>query len=69
MCHSISHGTEQGGFKEIVCKIDGKGAYGQLKFESGAHRVQRVPETEFKVESIPLLVLLQSYQFQNKKMK
>ena len=31
--------------KEIVCKIDGKGAYGQLKFESGAHRVKRVPET------------------------
>ena len=34
------------GFKEIVCKISGKDVYSKLKFESGAHRVQRVPETE-----------------------
>ena len=37
---------EYGGYREIICKIQGKGVYGQLKFESGAHRVQRVPETE-----------------------
>ncbi len=35
-----------GGIKEIVFKIDGPGAYGRLKFESGVHRVQRVPTTE-----------------------
>lgn len=38
--------TELGGFKEIVFMIDGKGAFSRLKYESGAHRVQRVPETE-----------------------
>jgi len=37
---------EHGGFKEIISRIVGEGAYSQLKFESGAHRVQRVPETE-----------------------
>ncbi len=37
---------EHGGYKEIVTRIVGFGAYSQLKFESGAHRVQRVPETE-----------------------
>ena len=37
---------EHGGFKEIVSRIIGHGAYSKLKFESGAHRVQRVPETE-----------------------
>ena len=38
--------SEKGGFKEIVFEIDGKGAYSRLKFESGGHRVQRVPATE-----------------------
>ena len=38
--------TELGGIKEVVLNITGKGAYKQLKFESGVHRVQRVPETE-----------------------
>lgn len=38
--------TELGGFKEIVFMVTGKGAYSQLKYENGAHRVQRVPETE-----------------------
>lgn len=38
--------TELGGVKEISFLIDGKGAYSRLKFESGVHRVQRVPETE-----------------------
>ena len=37
---------EHGGFKEIICRIEGQGAYSQMKFESGVHRVQRVPETE-----------------------
>ncbi len=38
--------TELGGIKEVVLNISGRGAYKQLKFESGVHRVQRVPETE-----------------------
>jgi len=38
--------TELGGMKEITFSIDGDGAYSRLKFESGVHRVQRVPETE-----------------------
>jgi peptide chain release factor 1 len=42
---SASEG-EHGGYKEIISRIEGKGAYSKLKFESGAHRVQRVPETE-----------------------
>ncbi len=37
---------EHGGFREIIARIVGAGAYSRLKFESGAHRVQRVPETE-----------------------
>lgn len=42
---SMSHG-DHGGFKEIIAKVNGQSVYAQLKFESGAHRVQRVPETE-----------------------
>ena len=38
--------SEVGGYKEVIARIDGDGVYGQLKFESGAHRVQRVPQTE-----------------------
>ena len=38
--------TELGGFKEIIFMINGMGAYSKLKYENGAHRVQRVPETE-----------------------
>lgn len=38
--------TDLGGFKEVTCLIDGQNAYSLLKFESGVHRVQRVPETE-----------------------
>ncbi len=37
---------EHGGYKEVITKIEGQDVYSQLKFESGAHRVQRVPETE-----------------------
>jgi peptide chain release factor 1 len=42
---SISEG-EVGGYKEIIASITGEGVFGRLKFESGVHRVQRVPETE-----------------------
>lgn len=41
-----SNATELGGFKEVSFMIEGEGAYSRLKFESGVHRVQRVPETE-----------------------
>jgi len=41
-----SHPTELGGFKEIIFSVKGKEAYKRLKFESGVHRVQRVPTTE-----------------------
>ncbi len=42
---SLSEGSA-GGYKEIVIEVSGEDVYGQLKFESGAHRVQRVPKTE-----------------------
>ena len=41
-----SHPSELGGFKEIIFLVKGKGAYGNLKYEGGVHRVQRVPKTE-----------------------
>jgi len=41
-----SNESEQGGFKEVIVKVNGVGVYGQMKYESGGHRVQRVPETE-----------------------
>ena len=41
-----SHPSERGGFKEIIFLVEGEEAFGTLKFESGVHRVQRVPETE-----------------------
>lgn len=43
--NSQSEGTS-GGFKELICKVTGSGVYGVLKYESGVHRVQRVPQTE-----------------------
>jgi peptide chain release factor 1 len=42
---SASEGT-MGGYKEIIAEVKGRGAFAKLKFESGAHRVQRVPDTE-----------------------
>jgi len=42
---SASEG-EHGGYKEVIARVEGQGAYSRLKFESGTHRVQRVPETE-----------------------
>ncbi len=41
-----SHTTGVGGYKEVIFEVDGKGAYSRLKYESGVHRVQRVPITE-----------------------
>ena len=41
----VTEGTA-GGYKEVICSVSGEGAYGMLKFESGVHRVQRVPATE-----------------------
>jgi peptide chain release factor 1 len=41
-----SHPTPLGGYKQIVFAVEGKGAYGRLRYESGVHRVQRVPVTE-----------------------
>ena len=41
-----SHPTPLGGYKQIVFVVEGKGAYGRLRYESGVHRVQRVPVTE-----------------------
>ena len=38
--------SDLGGYREVICRIAGNGAYSRLKFESGGHRVQRVPETE-----------------------
>ena len=46
-CEFITlHDNEGGGVKEVVISIKGEGAYGEMKFESGVHRVQRVPDTE-----------------------
>lgn len=49
-CYSLSvvdyNDTELGGYKEIVFEVNGQGAYSRLKFESGVHRIQRVPVTE-----------------------
>jgi peptide chain release factor 1 len=41
-----SHPTDIGGFKEVILGVEGKGAYSRLKYESGVHRVQRIPTTE-----------------------
>ncbi len=45
--HAVSSNrNDAGGFKEVIAEISGSGAYGAFKYESGVHRVQRVPETE-----------------------
>jgi protein subunit release factor B len=44
---------EHGGFKEIIARISGVNVYSKLKFESGAHRVQRVPESEYILNKSP----------------
>jgi peptide chain release factor 1 len=40
------NGGEHGGYREVICRVVGRGVFSRLKFESGAHRVQRVPATE-----------------------
>ncbi len=46
-CEIVSESpSELGGFKEVVVRVEGEGAYGQMRFESGGHRVQRIPVTE-----------------------
>ena len=45
--------TELGGVKEVSFMVEGEGAYSRFKFESGVHRVQRVPETETQGRSVP----------------
>jgi peptide chain release factor 1 len=42
----VESASDLGGYKEVIVRIEGQGAYSKLKFESGGHRVQRVPETE-----------------------
>ncbi len=44
LIHSCA--TDIGGFKELVCAVSGEGVYGMMRYESGCHRVQRVPQTE-----------------------
>jgi peptide chain release factor 1 len=44
---------EHGGYKEVIARVEGDNVYGKLKFESGAHRVQRVPATESQAASTP----------------
>lgn len=56
--------NELGGFKEVIFSIEGKGVYGQLKYESGVHRVQRVPDTEkngrIHTSTVTVAVLLEA---------
>nr|CCA20906.1 peptide chain release factor 1 putative [Albugo laibachii Nc14] len=54
---SISH-TDLGGCKECVCTIQGRGVYGQTKFESGVHRVQRVPINDVRVHTSAVSVVV-----------
>jgi peptide chain release factor 1 len=44
----ISESAGERGLKEVIFKVNGEGAYGRMKYESGVHRVQRIPETEAK---------------------
>ena len=53
--------NDLGGFKEVIFSVRGKGAFSKLKFESGAHRVQRIPTTESAEGSIPPRQLLLSF--------
>jgi peptide chain release factor 1 len=48
-----SNSTGIGGFKEVIFEVQGRGAYSHLKFESGVHRVQRVPDTEADASTLP----------------
>ena len=59
--------SEAGGFKEIIFSVNGNDIYSYLKYESGVHRVQRIPNTETQGDILPPL-LLQYYQKQRKLM-
>ncbi|DAZ95353.1 TPA: hypothetical protein N0F65_002538 [Lagenidium giganteum] len=50
--------TDLGGVKECVCSITGRGAYGRMKFESGVHRVQRVPVNDVRVHTSAVSVVV-----------
>lgn len=50
--------TDLGGCKECVCSINGRGAYGRMKFESGVHRVQRVPVNDVRVHTSAISVVV-----------
>ncbi|GAB9468164.1 Peptide chain release factor 1 [Globisporangium polare] len=50
--------TDLGGCKECVCAINGRGAYGRMKFESGVHRVQRVPVNDVRVHTSAISVVV-----------
>ncbi|UDG80354.1 peptide chain release factor 1 [Candidatus Annandia pinicola] len=74
---NINNG-EHGGFKEIIIKVLGKGSYGFLKFESGGHRVQRVPDTENQgrihtstciIAIVPILPEVNEIEINNKDLK
>ena len=52
---NVTEGTV-GGYSKLVLEVNGEDVYGRLKFESGAHRVQRVPKQSLKVESIHQLL-------------
>jgi len=54
--------TGIGGYKEIIFMIKGRGAYSRMKFESGVHRVQRIPAPNLQVASIPPQSLWQSWR-------
>lgn len=64
-----AHSTELGGFKEVVFSVKGRDAYKRLKFESGVHRVQRVPNTEAQgrihtsTATVAVLVEPEEYDF------
>ena len=49
--------SEAGGYKEVIFSVNGNDIYSYLKYESGVHRVQRIPETETQEEYTPLLQL------------
>ena len=54
--------TDHDGIKEVIVNVSGNEVFGTLKFESGTHRVQRVPETESEAEFILLQQLLRFFQ-------
>jgi peptide chain release factor 1 len=61
--HEVTDSNEAAkGYKELIMKVEGEGVYGIMKFESGVHRVQRVPETESQEEFILRPLPVQFYR-------